>query len=117
MKYTRLFAAACSVFVFGFSLGDVPRVWMTSYGMKDSATFEKSVADCRAHGVDVVESATGDGAFCSDRLAICRKYGMKLYLFVPDTSKADMQAKKTGRYELAVMSGGCYKGRQISHWP
>ena len=113
MKYTRLFAAACSVFVFGFSLGDVPRVWMTSYGMKDSASFEKSVADCRAHGVDVMESATGDGAFCADRLAICRKYGMKLYLFVPDTSKADMQAKKTGRYELAVMSGGCYKGLAI----
>ena len=113
MKYVNLSGAVFSFFFFASSFGDVPRVWTSTGGMKDFATFEKSVVDCRAHGVDVMECHARTVKSCAEYLAVCRKHGMKLQISVSDASKADWQAKKTGRYELAVMSGGCYKGLAI----
>ena len=91
----------------------IPRVWTSASGMRDIAVFEKSVADCRAHGVDVMECHARDVKSCAGYLAVARKHGMKLQIEVSDASKADWQARNTGRYELAVMSGGCYKGLAI----
>ena len=93
---------------------ELPRVWTSTAGMKDSAVFEKAVEDCRAHGIDVMDNgAAPDVKLCAERLSICRAHGMKLHVGVPDSCKADKLAKDTGRYELAVMSGGCYKGLAI----
>ena len=92
----------------------IPRVWTSNGGMKDSAVFEKAVEDCRAHGIDVMNNGAAPSArICAERLSICRAHGMKLHVGVSDASKADKLAKDTGRYELAVMSGGCYKGLAI----
>ena len=102
-----------SLSILNAAFGDIPRVWTSASGMKDIATFEKSVVDCRAHGVDVMECHARSVKSCAEYLAVCRKHGMKLQIDVSDASKADWQAKKTGRYELAVMSGGCYRGLAI----
>ena len=94
--------------------GELPRVWMSTSFMKDLDVFEKAVKDCRAHGIDVMNNgAAPDAKLCAERLSICRAHGMKLHVGVSDASKTDKLAKDTGRYELAVMSGGCYKGLAI----
>jgi len=88
--------------------GELPRVWMSTSFMKDLGVFEKTVKDCRAHGVDVMDNGPTPGArICAERLSICRAHGMKLHVGVSDASKNEMLAKKTGNYELAAMSGGC----------
>ena len=102
-----------SLSILNAAFGDIPRVWTSASGMKTPAVFEESVKDCLAHGVEVMESHARDQKTCAEHLAICRRHGMKLQISVNDASKADWQAKKTGRYELAVMSGGCYKGLAI----
>ena len=91
--------------------GAFPRVWMSLSGVHTAAEFEKAVVDCKAHGVDVVKCA--GGAEPADQLAICRRHGMKLFLAVEDACRIDWEAKRTGRYELAVMSGGCYRGLAV----
>ena len=90
-----------------------PRVWTSASGIAAPAAFEEAVKDCAAHGVDVIESRARDEKTCAGQLAVCRRHGIKLQIGVDDASKSDPQAKKTGRYELAVMSGGCYKGLAI----
>lgn len=70
-------------------------------------------ADCAAHGVQVVESHGGDAKLLAAQLAICRKYGLKMFFGIEDASKTDRNAKSSGLYELAVMSGGCYRGLAI----
>lgn len=92
----------------------LPKVWTSTSGLRTTNAFACAVADCRAHGVDVMECRSVDevrdvAAF----LAIARKHGMKLHVSASDTSKRDHEAKKTGRYELAVMQGGCYRGLAI----
>ncbi len=92
---------------------ELPRVWTSMGGNRTTRLFESSVKDCRDHGVDVVESSKCSDKVCAERLAICRKYGMKLFLSCKDASKSDPRAKETGKFELAVMSGGCYKGLAV----
>ena len=92
--------------------GGIPRVWTSASGVY-TPKFEEAVRDCVEHGVDVMESATVSEEALAKRLAVCRKYSMKLQVGVSDACKCDLEAKKTLRYELAVMSGGCYKGLAV----
>ena len=106
-----LLALSCSLLAAVAS--PLPRVWTSTGGLGATDSFRAAAADCKAHGIDVMESASGDVNFCTERLAVCRSQGMKLQIGVKDSCKADAKAKETGRYELAVMSGGCYKGLAI----
>ena len=114
MKRRMLFAVAamCVASVFAAE-GAFPRVWTSVSGCRTAEEFEQMAADCVAHGVQVVESRNGDTDFLAAQLAICRKYGLKMFFGIPDPSKTDNDAKKSGLYELAVMSGGCYRGLAI----
>ena len=114
MKRRMLFAltAMCVASVFAAE-GTFPRVWTSVSGCRTAEEFEQMAADCVAHGVQVVESRNGATEFLAAQLAICRKYGLKMFFGIPDPSKTDNDARKCGRYELAVMSGGCYRGLAI----
>ena len=105
-------AAMCVASVFAAE-GAFPRVWTSVSGCRTAEEFEQMAADCVAHGVQVVASRNGSTDFLAAQLAICRKYGLKMFFGIPDPSKADNDAKKSGLYELAVMSGGCYRGLAI----
>ena len=90
-----------------------PRVWTSVSGCRTVEEFERMAADCAAHGVQVVKSHGGDAKLLAAQLAICRKYGLKMFFGIEDASKTDRNAKSSGLYELAVMSGGCYRGLAI----
>ena len=114
MKRRMLFALAamCVASVFAAE-GAFPHVWTSTGGCRTAEEFEQMAADCVAHGVQVVASRNGNPDFLAAQLAICRKYGLKMFFGIPDPSKTDNDAKKSGLYELAVMSGGCYRGLAI----
>ena len=114
MKRRMLFAfAAMGVASVFAAEGAFPRVWTSVSGCRTAEEFGQMAADCVAHGVQIVASRNGDTEFLSAQLAICRKYGLKMFFGIPDPSKTDNDAKKSGLYELAVMSGGCYRGLAI----
>ena len=96
----------------GADASGFPRVWTSVCELRTADEFEKAVIDCKAHGIDVI-SCDSNEKVLADRLAVCRKHGMKVYIDVEDACKCDWAAKTSGQYELAVMSGGCYRGLAI----
>ena len=48
--------------------GELPSVWMSTSFMKDLGVFEKTVKDCRAHGVDVMDNGSTPGASLGERV-------------------------------------------------
>jgi len=93
---------------------ELPKVWMSFSKAVNGENFEACAADCKAHGVDVVE-APRSHAVEDYRLALmaCRKLGLKMFTSIRDASRSDDSPDAHGPYEPAVMIGGVYKGLAV----
>lgn len=88
----------------------LPKVWMSCWGGGD---LEAIYADCRAHGVDVVEAASYPPERCRQALAAARKAGVKLFVSSAEPSEDARPARHGRPGERAVMIGGAYRGKAI----
>ena len=87
-----------------------PRVWMS---LQWGPGMDAKVADLAAHGVEVIEVSSGSEQVCREALALCRKYGLKAFVYADDITKRSTPALKGRPYERAVMLGGAYRGQAI----
>lgn len=102
--------AALSVPAVSLQTNAFPRVWMS---LQWDPGMEAKVADLAAHGVEVIEVSSGSEQVCREALALCRKYGLKAFVYADDITKRSTPAVKGRPYERAVMLGGVYRGQAI----
>ena len=92
------------------SAGKLPRVWASTVRREP---FEETVADCAAHGVDVVEAVPWSLKHCTDALDALRKHGLKGFTTAVDVSE-DSRGALAGRpFEKAVFTGGAFRGLAV----
>lgn len=92
----------------------LPKVWMSYSQAVKQDNFEMCAADCKAHGVDVVEAPRSHKVGeCRVALDVCRRLGLKMFTSIRDASRSDAKPDARGAFEPAVMIGGVYRGKAI----
>ena len=88
----------------------LPKVWISCWHVADLRT---TFADCRSHGVDVVETQVWPPERCREILSAARQTGVKVFVGGAEASEDHRPMQKGWPVERAVMIGGAYRGLSI----